>query len=264
MRKRFLITFAGLCLALAIAGCALEPEAPAETPAPSGRISSMERYNSRYHPAHVSSAEAWALMQENQGALIIDLRSEASYQQSHVAGAVNVDYEALSSYAATNLPDKDRVIVCYCFCGDQGGEALSAYHLLTDLGYTQVFYTEPEDEWTYEGTAVTQDNTEDFMHNIISGAQAMQIYRENPDVLLLDVRNQDEYDAGHIESSTLIPVSELEERLAELPQKDALIIVYCRSGMRSATAYKLLWAQGYENLFDMQAVSSWPEPLVQE
>ena len=105
----------------------------------------------------------------------------------------------------------------------------------------------------------TQDNS---VHKIVSGEQAWDIYETNSGAILLDVRTQEEYEEGHIDGSVLIPVSELEHRLSELPDKDAVIIVYCRGGVRSAAAYEILDINGYKQVFDMQQITNWPEPLV--
>jgi len=64
---------------------------------------------------------------------------------------------------------------------------------------------------------------------------------------VLDVRNQDEWDAGHVPGATLIPLPQLESRLAELPQ-DQDIVVICRSGNRSATARDVLLDAGFSSV----------------
>ena len=56
---------------------------------------------------------------------------------------------------------------------------------------------------------------------------------------------------GIIEGSVLIPVTELESNLSKLPDKDAVIIVYCKAGSRSQTAYNILFTAGYVNIYDM-------------
>ena len=71
-------------------------------------------------------------------------------------------------------------------------------------------------------------------------------------IILLDVRTQAEYDQGHIPNSALIPVDELENRAEnELQDKNAKIIVYCRSGSRSLTACNILVSLGYTNVYNM-------------
>lgn len=237
-----------------LTGCTASspPTASANTPKETEQTSSMEDYNSKYDPAHVDSREAWELYNSNRDAVMLDVRTEASFLDNHVSVAVNVPYEYVEDYARENLPDMDTVIICYCFCDDKGGSALSASRLLTELGYSRAYYTDPGDEWTYAGTA----------NKNISGMQAKDLFELSSDVILLDVRSLDEFTEGHIEGSTLIPVSELENRLSELPDKHAIIIVFCRSGMRSGNAYSILTENGYTNVYDMQKVTNWPEPLV--
>ena len=96
------------------------------------------------------------------------------------------------------------------------------------------------------------------LSGIITGAQAKEIIESNDAAILLDVRNPDEYEERHIEGSLNIPVSELGERLSELPDKDAVIIVFCRAGRRSARAYDILINNGYSNVLDMQTIDNWP------
>jgi len=91
---------------------------------------------------------------------------------------------------------------------------------------------------------------------IITGAQAGELYQAG--AILLDVRAQWEYDAGHIEGSVLIPHDKLAGRLNELPDRDTVIIVYCGSGLRSALAGQTLIDNGYTNVYDMGSINSWP------
>ncbi|MEA5013698.1 MAG: rhodanese-like domain-containing protein [Candidatus Limiplasma sp.] len=77
--------------------------------------------------------------------------------------------------------------------------------------------------------------------------------------ILLDVRTQGEFDAGHIPGAILIPDFELASRAeAELPQKDAVILLYCRSGNRSASSARTLVEMGYTNVYDFGGINSWP------
>ena len=82
---------------------------------------------------------------------------------------------------------------------------------------------------------------------------------DDSDIILLDVRTEEEYNELHIPGSILIPVNELEERAPdELPDKEAVIFIYCRSGNRSRTAaYKLL-EMGYTQVYDIGGIIDWP------
>ncbi|MBX7253284.1 MAG: rhodanese-like domain-containing protein [Candidatus Promineofilum sp.] len=83
--------------------------------------------------------------------------------------------------------------------------------------------------------------------------------RQNPAVFLLDVREPDEYAAGHIPSITLIPSGEVADRLAELP-RDKEIIVTCRTGNRSAQVASMLRDQGFTNVHNMTGgIVAWQE-----
>jgi len=238
------------------AGCA----EPNETPDYSEPllISTMDGYTSQYHPANLGSAEAWELFIASENAVIIDVRTEESFLEYRVAVAVNVTYDELDDFALANIPDKDRLIITYCFCDGKGGPALSARDKLTDLGYTNVFYTDPEEEWVFAGTSISEAAVGNSGDRTISGEEARNIFINNDDVILLDVRSRNEYNANHLEESINIPVGQLDERISELPDKEAIIIVYCRAGRRSATAFDILVSNGFKNVFDMQRIRNWP------
>lgn len=91
---------------------------------------------------------------------------------------------------------------------------------------------------------------------LISPAQYKAQFEDKGDHILLDVRTPEEYAGGHISGSTLLPLQELEARMAELP-KDKPVVIYCRSGNRSAQAMQILKAAGYTNIYDMGGIISW-------
>ena len=79
------------------------------------------------------------------------------------------------------------------------------------------------------------------------------------DVVILDVREQSEYDAGHIPGVTLIPLNDVPNRLNEIP-KDKPVIVTCRSGNRSGQATDFLRQQGYTNVHNMTGgINAWQQ-----
>ncbi|MDG1555067.1 MAG: rhodanese-like domain-containing protein [Candidatus Poseidoniaceae archaeon] len=86
--------------------------------------------------------------------------------------------------------------------------------------------------------------------------------QDNPDGFLLDVRTQAEWEQdGHLENATLIPHTELESRESELPgNKDALILLYCRSGNRSQDAAQTLLDMGFTNLMELETgINGWKD-----
>ncbi|MCI9575604.1 MAG: rhodanese-like domain-containing protein [Clostridiales bacterium] len=85
------------------------------------------------------------------------------------------------------------------------------------------------------------------------------------DIILLDVRTEKEYKERHIPRAILIPNETIGQTpLEQLPDLNAEILVYCRSGNRSAQAAKKLAAAGYTNVYDFGGIHSWPYETVSE
>ena len=80
------------------------------------------------------------------------------------------------------------------------------------------------------------------------------------DEIILDVREQDEYDAKHIPDAILLPVGMIDEDTAEgvIPEKDSVVLVYCRSGNRSKTASNKLAQLGYTQVYEFGGINDWP------
>ena len=91
----------------------------------------------------------------------------------------------------------------------------------------------------------------------ITGEAAKELVAKQG-AFLLDVRTPGEFEGGHIDGATNIPVQELEAKLASLPaKKDQDIVVYCRSGARSATARQMLLKAGFTKVHDLGGMSNW-------
>ena len=81
--------------------------------------------------------------------------------------------------------------------------------------------------------------------------------------ILLDVRTDEEFREGHISGAILIPDYEIAVRAeSEFPDKDVIILVYCRSGRRSALAAQALSDMGYSNIFDFGGIIDWPYEII--
>ena len=79
-------------------------------------------------------------------------------------------------------------------------------------------------------------------------------------VIILDVREQDEFDAGHIPGAKLLPIGTIsgETAAAVIPELDSVVLVYCRSGNRSKTASSALVELGYTNIYEFGGINTWP------
>ena len=98
----------------------------------------------------------------------------------------------------------------------------------------------------------------------ISQEEARNMMDER-DVLILDVREQDEYDSGHIPGAALLPAGTINEdtAAAAIPEKDSMVLVYCRSGNRSKKAAAALAELGYTGIYEFGGISTWPYEVEQ-
>lgn len=102
-------------------------------------------------------------------------------------------------------------------------------------------------------------NAADGAYQQITQEEAKEMM-DSQEVVILDVREQDEYDGGHIPGAVLLPVSTINEETAAgvIPDKDATVLVYCRSGNRSKTASSVLADLGYTNIYEFGGINTWP------
>ena len=99
-------------------------------------------------------------------------------------------------------------------------------------------------ENTYQ--QITQEEAKDMM--------------DTQEVIVLDVREQDEFDSGHIPGAVLLPVGTIAEDTAAavIDDPDTVVLVYCRSGNRSKTASQALADLGYTNVYEFGGINDWP------
>lgn len=95
----------------------------------------------------------------------------------------------------------------------------------------------------------------------VTGEQALEM--SSGDIIIVDVRNRDEFDAGHIEHAILLPVDEIASRVSTvLPDKNQAILLYCRSGARSSRAALVLVEMGYTRVYDLGAFTNWQGSVI--
>ncbi|MCQ4637162.1 rhodanese-like domain-containing protein [Anaerovorax odorimutans] len=124
------------------------------------------------------------------------------------------------------------------------------------------------------GTSMSGDsgNTEDMAssaanmdaYHKITAEQAKKMMDEGG-VTVVDVRTEQEYKSGHIPGSILVPNEEIgTEQPKELPDQDAVLLVHCRTGIRSKEASDKLVKMGYKNVYDFGGIVDWPYETVEE
>ncbi len=97
----------------------------------------------------------------------------------------------------------------------------------------------------------------------ISAKEAKAIMDKEQNYVIIDARTQEEYAEGHIKGAILIPEYEIiNQAEKEIPDKDTLILVYCRSGRRSKIASEELVKLGYKNVKEFGGIIDWPYEII--
>ena len=113
------------------------------------------------------------------------------------------------------------------------------------------------------GITACQDGGNNVTYEQITAEQAKTIMDTEKDYIIIDARTEEEFAEGHIKNAILIPEYEIAERAEkELPDKEQLILVYCRSGRRSKIASEELVKLGYTNVKEFGGIIDWPYDIV--
>lgn len=111
---------------------------------------------------------------------------------------------------------------------------------------------------TAKNTTAPTETQSSSSYKKITAEEAKKIMDSGTDHVVLDVRTKQEYDEGHIKDAILIPDTEITQKAESmLPDKNKQILVYCRSGRRSAGAAKELIKLGYTNVLDFGGIIDW-------
>lgn len=137
-------------------------------------------------------------------------------------------------------------------------------------GCTSVENDEMEESVVNDNTSTEQieeegdDETfERSEYQEISPEDAYEKLQEDSEILLMDVRTEEEYKAGHIENAELLPLDVVADKAQALyPEKNQTIYVYCRSGRRSEVAFNILLDLGYQEVYDLGGIIDWPYEIV--
>lgn len=112
-------------------------------------------------------------------------------------------------------------------------------------------------------SACGEENSVPVEFQQITAEEAKGLMNSEKDYIILDARTEEEFDEGHIENAILIPEYEVAARAEkELPDKNQLILVYCRSGRRSKIAAQALVDLGYTNVKEFGGIIDWPYEVV--
>jgi hydroxyacylglutathione hydrolase len=175
------------------------------------------------------------------GAQLLDTRESTEFEGAHIRGALNIGLGgSFASWSGTIL-DRDRPVVVIA----EPGRELEAATRLGRIGFdTVVGYLEGGMQTLEEAPELI-----DRIERITAGSLAEQLVSSSPP-LLVDVRSTREWDQERIDGAVSLPLSQLRERLHELPS-DCPLVVHCAGGYRSAIAASLLRREGLARVADL-------------
>ena len=114
-------------------------------------------------------------------------------------------------------------------------------------------------------TGCASSNNQANTYRSITMDEAVDMMAKETGYIILDVRRPDEYAAGHIPNAINVPNESIgTDEIPELPNKDQLIMVYCRSGRRSKEASEKLVKLGYTNIVEFGGILDWKGEIVTE
>ncbi|HEV8599386.1 MAG TPA: rhodanese-like domain-containing protein [Gemmatimonadales bacterium] len=171
------------------------------------------------------------------GAVIVDLRPAADFAAGHLPGTLNIPWNySFATWAGSLLP-YDRDLYLLLDEAEPGAGRLErVVQSLLMIGLDRVrgyFAADALELWTAEGNALGR----------VEQLSVGELAGRHNGVMILDVRSGTEWDAGHLEGATHIPLAELPDRLNEVPPGQS-VAVHCQGGARSAIAASLLLSQG--------------------
>jgi rhodanese-related sulfurtransferase/glyoxylase-like metal-dependent hydrolase (beta-lactamase superfamily II) len=177
----------------------------------------------------------------NQGVQLLDVRDAAEFEGAHLAGSVNIALKGkYATWCGTVLSHEVPIVVI----GEPGSEE-EAVMRLGRIGFDNVAgYLKGGMEALRERPELVQ--TIDRITAVALSEQLAGSQRP----IVLDVRSESEWSAGHIDGSQNVPLNRLRERLAEIPT-DTPVVVHCEGGYRSAIAASLLAQAERKNVLDL-------------
>jgi glyoxylase-like metal-dependent hydrolase (beta-lactamase superfamily II)/rhodanese-related sulfurtransferase len=188
-----------------------------------------------------------ALRMVDDGAQLLDTRAPVDFAGAHVRGSVNVGLGGKFATWCGTVLDPERPVVVIA---DPGGEVEAATRL-GRIGFDTV-------AGYVEGGMQPLDREPQLVERVervSAGSLAEQLGSSEPP-LVVDVRSEGEWDEGHIEGAVNVPLSQLRERLDDVPA-DRPLVVHCASDYRSTVAASLLRREGMEVATLVGGLAAW-------
>lgn len=182
------------------------------------------------------------------GAMVVDTRMPHSFGGAHIKGSYGIWLKGLPYYAGWVLPyDKPILLVL-----EEKDQLEAAVSYLVRIGYDSIagFLNGGISSWYMKALPVES-------LNLISVQSLKDKIEKNEEMVILDVRRDEEWEKGHIEGARHVYVGHLEENLDKVP-RNSPIIVYCDSSRRSNIAASILKKNGYDMVYNvLGSMTAW-------
>ncbi|GGF20690.1 Zn-dependent hydrolase [Halobacillus andaensis] len=182
-----------------------------------------------------------------QGNAVIDTRSKEDFAKGHLPGTINLPFnKAFANWAGWLISyDQDIVLI------SDESEVEDIQIALQSIGLDRLVGFVNQDD------VDQKDNLETY--ESITADQLAEKFKDHEDYIIVDVRNQSEWDEEHMEGAFHVMLGTLPDRLDEIPEGKTPI-VHCQSGIRSAIATSVLQAYGYKDVLNLKGgFSAWKE-----
>jgi|GEM_PF-285387 len=205
----------------------------------------------------ITPVEVYEIITNDEDYIILDVRTQDEYNEGHLDKALLIPVDYMEK--VVDVLPKEKPIIVYC---RSGGRSRKAAEILVENGFSKIYDMGGILGWQEEGFPVIIEEGAVSAIEFITVDEAYEVFLNNKDYIFVDVRTESEYKSSHIEDAINLPVSEIEERLDEIP-KDKSIIVYCNGSScnRSGQAASILKENGYKEVFDLVGggVFEWEE-----
>ena len=211
----------------------------------------MPAWKKAKKPLYSVSKSLKKMMDTETPVVLVDVRDEATAKTAHISGAISIPGDQLASFKEKFPSIKNAPVVLY---GDDTNAGLDYFSLVRGWGYKNTTVLKGGFAgWQKAQLPVADGATPTeivYVPKPKPGVVSIEMFanavdNKASDVVVLDVRTDEETEAGSIAGAVAIPAEEVFERLDEIP-KDKKVYVHCSTGVRAEMAYLTLKEKGYQ------------------
>ena len=215
----------------------------------------------------ITPQEAFTLIQENQdnpNFVIIDVRTPEEFAEEHIENAINIDYRSETFQDELNKLDKNITYLIYFRSERRSGDALD---IMAELDFREVYnMLDGINQWKAEELPIV------YIIEEITPQEAFSLIQENqdnPDFVIIDMRNPEEFTDGHIEDAINLDFrSETFQDELDTLDRDKAYLIYCATGIRSGSALDIMAELAFREVYKiLDGINAWKAeelPTIQE